>query len=146
MASLNNWQIIGNLARDAEMRYTTTGVPQLKFGVAMNYKSKDKEETEWANCVWFGERGAKIATYLVKGCSVYVTGRHVTNKWTGDDGVKHEKVELLVNDVVLLGSRQQGATWSGQNEIPNPHVTSLSQKAAALWPQEKNPLDDLPFD
>lgn len=144
MASLNNWQIIGNLGRDAELRYTAAGLPQLKFSIAMSYGRGEKETTEWANCVWFGERAAGLLDKLLKGASVFVTGRHVTNKWTSDDGVKHEKVELMVNDVVLLGGRTQAGEggWSGKNEIPRGN--RLSQTAAKMFP--KNPLDDLPFD
>lgn len=148
--TLNNWTVIGNLPRDAELRYTASGVASLSFGVAVGYKPKDKpEQTEWVNCVWFGTRAEKISDMgaLVKGAKVYVAGRHETRKWEDDQGAKHERVSLVVNELELLTPRNgNNRINQGQGGVTTGYsVSKLTQTAAQMFPKH-DPLDDLPFD
>ena len=104
--SLNRTEIIGNLARDAELKYLANGRPQTQFsvGVSRSFKKNDKweEETEWFSVVLWGDDAERLNEALVKGAPVYVEGRMQTRSWDGNDGVKHYRTELIANTVHLM--------------------------------------------
>ena len=109
MASLNKVMIIGNLGRDAELRYTSTGKPVASFSVGVSY---NKDTTEWFNVTLWGDTAEKVSQYLTKGKQVYVEGRLETQKWADDQGEKHERTMLVAHTVTLLGSGQGGDSAS----------------------------------
>lgn len=113
MAGFNKVIAIGNLGKDAEMRYSSNGKPVVNFSVATTYGSGEKEETEWLRCVWFGDVAEKVAQYLVKGKQIYIEGRLRTRSWQSDDGQKHYQTEVVLNQVQLLGSREGGSQQGG---------------------------------
>ncbi len=134
MASLNHCMFIGNLGKDAELRYLASGMAKLDWTLAVNYRRGETNETEWVNCVWFGERAEKLAQYLVKGTSLYVEGRMNTRTWDDDGGKRHYRTEIVVNTVQLLGGR------GGGEPITEPHTRKGNAASAA------DAGDDLPFD
>lgn len=111
MGSLNKIQIIGNAGRDSELRYTGNGTAQAQFSVAVNNRRKNaagewEDSTEWFNVVAFGDMAERVSQYIAKGKPVYVEGRQQTRSWDDDQGVKHFRVELVANNIQLLGSRE----------------------------------------
>jgi single-strand DNA-binding protein len=113
--SLNRVQLIGNLGKDPEIKYTPTGTAVAKITIATNERFKDKsgewqDRTEWHNVVLW-QRLAEIAgEYLKKGGKVYVEGRLQTRSW--DDktsGQKKYMTEVVASDLILLGGRGEGA-------------------------------------
>lgn len=112
MSGLNRCTFIGNLGRDAELKYSQGGSPMLKFSIAVTEKwTKDgeaHEKTEWINFCWFGKRAEKIAAYLTKGKQIYVEGKFTTRKWEDKNGDARYSTEVNVNDVQLLGGGGRG--------------------------------------
>ena len=114
MRGLNKVQIIGNLGRDPEMRYTPNGKPVTSFTVAVSRswlkpEGERVEKTEWFNVVAW-ERLAEICNqYLVKGSAVYVEGRLETRSWEADNGQKHFRTEIIANEVIILDKRGRAA-------------------------------------
>jgi single-strand DNA-binding protein len=113
--SLNRVQLIGNLGKDPEIKYTPQGTPVAKIAIATNERFKDKsgewqDRTEWHNVVLW-QRQAEIAgEYLKKGGKVYIEGRLQTRSW--DDktsGQKKYMTEIVASDLILLGGRGEGA-------------------------------------
>lgn len=110
MRGLNKVQIIGNLGRDPEMRYTPNGKPVASFTVAVSRawvkpEGERVEKTEWFNVIAW-ERLAEICRqYLAKGSPVYVEGRLETRSWQGEDGQKHFRTEIVANEVIILDRR-----------------------------------------
>ncbi len=110
MRGLNKVQIIGNLGRDPEMRYTPNGKPVTSFTVAVTRswvkpEGERAEKTEWFNVIAW-ERLAEICNqYLTKGSAVYVEGRLETRSWDGEDGQKHFRTEIVANEVIMLDKR-----------------------------------------
>ncbi|MBK9077613.1 MAG: single-stranded DNA-binding protein [Flavobacteriales bacterium] len=104
--SLNRTEIIGNLGKDCELRYTAGGTPRGEFTVAASRSFKKgnewQEETEWFNVVLWGDEAERLSESLLKGQPVYVEGRMQTRNWDGNDGVKHYRTELVANSVHLL--------------------------------------------
>ena len=114
MRGLNKVQIIGNLGRDPEMRYTPNGKPVTSFTVAVSRswlkpEGERVEKTEWFNVVAW-ERLAEICNqYLVKGSAVFVEGRLETRSWEADNGQKHFRTEIIANEVIILDKRGRAA-------------------------------------
>lgn len=105
---LNKVMVIGNLGRDPEMRYTPSGKSVTNFSVASNrtWKSADGEkhtDTEWFNVVAWGYLAENTKQLLTKGSRVYVEGRLQTRTWQDNQGNQHKSVEIIANDVLLLG-------------------------------------------
>ncbi len=114
---LNKVMIIGHLGRDPEMRYTPSGKPVTTFTVATSrsWNSTDGErhtETEWFNVVAWGNLAEICKQYLVKGQQVYVEGRLQTRRWEDNDGVKHTSVEIVANEMMMLGDRRESTASS----------------------------------
>jgi len=105
--SVNKVILLGNLVRDAELRYTQSNNPVLNFVVATN-KSWQKQDGTWEEaaefhrCAMFGDFAQRMAPRLVKGGKVYVEGEISTKKWTGRDGSEREDKQILVRQVVSL--------------------------------------------
>ena len=117
--SLNKVQLIGNLGKDPEVKYTPSGTPVAKITLATNERFKDKDgqwqdRTEWHNVVLW-QRLAEIAgEYLKKGGKVYIEGRLQTHSW--EDKQTNQKkymTEVVASDLILLSGRSEGGEGGG---------------------------------
>ena len=118
---LNKVQIIGHLGKDPEMRYTPSGKPVTTFTVAVSrtWNSADGErhnETEWFNVVAWGTLAEICKQYLVKGQQVYVEGRLQTRRWDDKEGIKHTSVEIVANEMMMLGDRHEANNHAHDTE------------------------------
>ncbi len=107
---LNKVMIIGHLGRDPEMRYTPSGRPVTTFTVATSrsWNTSDGErrtETEWFNVVAWSSLAEICNQYLTKGQQVYIEGRLQTRYWEDDQGKRHSSVEIVANEMIMLGKR-----------------------------------------
>ncbi len=106
MAGLNSVVLIGNLARDPELRYTPNGVPvcTLRLAVSRNFANQQGEvETDFFNVVVWRNQAEKCAEYLTKGRQIAVTGRLQSRSWETPDGQRRSTVEIVADRVVFLG-------------------------------------------
>lgn len=146
MGSVNKVILVGNLGRDAELRYTPGGTAVSKFSVATTETWNDKsgqrqERTEWHNIDLWGKQAETLTEYLVKGKQVYVEGRLQTDEYTDKDGVKRKSTRVRSDRVVLLGGGggRGGASMGRSSD-------SMGGQAPAA-PDVSEPLtdDDIPF-
>ena len=108
MGSVNKVILVGNLGRDAELRYTPGGAAVATINMATTdvYKDREgqkKEDTQWHRVVLWGRTAESLHEYLTKGKQIYVEGRLQTRKWTDKDGVEKYTTEIRGDRVVLLG-------------------------------------------
>ncbi len=108
MAGLNKVMLIGHLGRDPEVRYTPAGLAVANFTMATTEKFKEEERTEWHRIVAFDKLAEIMGQYLSKGKQVYIEGRLQTRDWQDKDGNKRTTTEIVANQMVMLGSRQDG--------------------------------------
>lgn len=114
--SVNKVILIGNLGRDAETKFTPSGVAVTRFSVATTRRWKDqqsgewKEEANWTDVTLW--RQENLANYLTKGKQVYVEGRLRTHSYDDRDGKKVYRTEVVADEVFLLGGRD-GADAEG---------------------------------
>lgn len=120
--SLNKVTLIGNLTRDPELRYTPQGTAVCTFGVATNRQwtteaGEKKEDAEFHRVVAWNKLAEICSQLLTKGRKVYVEGRLQTRSWTGTDGAQRTSTEIVINDMIILDSRREGAA-PGEFNIP----------------------------
>lgn len=146
MFSLNRAQIIGNLTRDPEMRYTPNGQAVCSFGVATNRRWRDKdgnnqEATEFHDVVAWGKLAEIVTQILHKGNKVYIEGRLQTRQWEGQDGNKKQRTEIVTDNFVALTPKgapsAAPATSEDIEEFPIKDETSPSAKATGDKPVKK---------
>jgi len=121
--SLNRAQLIGNLTRDPELRYTPNGTAVCSFGLATNRSWKTetgekREEADFHNIVAWNKLAELCSQFLVKGRKVYVEGRLQTRTWTGQDGTQKTRTEIVISDMILLDSRRP----EGSSATPEPEA------------------------
>ena len=158
MFSLNRAQIIGNLTRDPEMRYTPNGQAVASFAIATNRRWKDKdgnnqEQTEFHDVVAWGKLAEIMTQILHKGNKVYVEGRLQTRQWEAQDGSKRNRTEVVIDDFVALSPKGDPMS-SGSNlgedveEFPikseKADTKKVVKKEESKDDEEIN-LDEIPF-
>jgi len=142
---LNRATILGRLTRDPEVRTTPNGRSVASLSVAtnrvwINQNTGTKEEkVEFHNCVLWGKLAEIAGQYLSKGRRVYVEGRLETRNWTGQDGNKRYRTEIIVDNMIMLdGPRGNvGASESYDNDsVPLPSDEVI---------EEEIKVEDIPF-
>lgn len=109
--SLNRAQLLGNLTRDPELRYTPNGAAVCSFGLATNRNwttetGEKHEEVEFHKIVAWNKLAELCSQFLTKGRKVYVEGRLATRNWTGQDGNQRTTTEIVIDDMILVDSKR----------------------------------------
>lgn len=156
--SLNRAQVIGNLTRDPELRTIPSGTAVCGFSVATNAVWTDsggqkQERVEFHNIVCWSRMAEIAGQYLRKGSKVYVDGRLQTRDWTGDDGVKRYRTEIIAENLIILDSKSGAVNapisfverkQAGIKEGKEDQVEDFEDKKKQEKDEEVT-VDDLPF-
>lgn len=156
--SLNRVQLIGNLTRDPELRYTPQGTAVCTIGLATNRSwttdsGDKKEEVEYHKIIAWNKLGELCSQLLSKGRKIYVEGRLSTRSWTAQDGAQKTTTEIVIDDMIILDSRREQAPESqdmsyGEDVEEKPAVKKKVEEKAEKKSddnfEEVNP-DDIPF-
>lgn len=161
---INQWRIGGHLGRDAELRYTASGRPQMTFSVASERHVRQengdlKPVTDWWDVVVWGRLAEDYSTQLQldKGAAVIVEGRASKRSWDKDDGTKQWRFELIAARVEVLGQARRRAQQAvrgggGGQFVPGPDGRGWQQESDIRRPANAVPAgeeidpDDLPFE
>lgn len=140
MRGLNRVQIIGNLGRDPEMRYTPNGKPVTSFTVAVTRswvkpEGERAEKTEWFNVVAWDRLAEICSQHLAKGSLVYVEGRLETRSWEAENGQKHYRTEIVANEMIILERRGRESS-----EAPSDAPTAAEANNAPTPAEETPPI------
>ena len=123
-------EIIGNVGKDAEMRYTPSGVPVTSFSVAVNKVLVDADGVKTEKVKWFRvtcrRKLAEItAQYVKKGSPVFVKGEVDASSFTDREGAARASLELTAAKVQFLGGRDgegddgsRGGSDPAENDLP----------------------------
>lgn len=142
MPGLNQVQLIGRLGKDPELRTLQNQSQVCSFSLATSEDWKDKQtgekkqRTEWHNIVVWGKLAEVCAKYLKKGSQAYLKGSLRTRMWE-KDGIKHYITEVYVDDMLMLGDKQDS---SSRPAPPPPPPATLESD---IKPSPGS--DDLPF-
>jgi single-strand DNA-binding protein len=118
VGSVNKVILVGNLGRDAELRYTPGGAAVATLNLATTEVWNDKnqqrqEKTEWHRVVLWGKQAESLQEYLTKGKQIYVEGRLQTRQWDDKDGNKRYTTEIKADRITLLGGGGGGRGGGG---------------------------------
>jgi single-strand DNA-binding protein len=124
MAGLNKIMIIGNLGKDPESFSFDDGTKKVSFSVAVTESYKDKQgnkvdNTEWFSVVAFKGIAEVCEKYLNKGSSVYIEGKLKQRTYEDKEGNKRYITEIICNQMVMLGSKQDSANNAQSDEPTN---------------------------
>ncbi len=139
MSDINHVVLVGRLTRDAELKFTNSGLAIAKLGLAVNRRVKKEdtwqEEANFFDAVMMGKRAEALAQYLQKGKQIAVEGELRQDRWE-QEGQRRSRVEIFVTNIQLLGGRAGAPVQepAGGEEAPPQGV-----------PTADNFDDDIPF-
>ncbi len=155
MASYNRVVLVGNLTRDPELRYISSGTAVTEIGLAVNDRRKN-QSGEWVDETQFIEitlwaRTAEVASeYLSKGSSVLIEGRLKLDRWE-KDGQKNSKLRVVGEKMQMLGGRSGSGSGGGGPSSSTPSSSSTPRAASGSVAEHapsfdsEPPPDDIPF-
>ncbi len=126
--SVNKVILVGNVGQDPEVKYTASGVPVANVSLATNERFKDRNDqwqdrTEWHSVVAWQRLAEIVGEYVRKGSKLYVEGKLQTSTWDDkQSGERKYRTEIVARDIVLLGSRDNGAEGSPEQSTDEPHM------------------------
>jgi single-strand DNA-binding protein len=146
MADINHVVLVGRLTRDAELRYTNSGLQIGKFSVAINRRRKQGDqwidEANFFDVVLMGRQAEAIHQYLKKGKQVGIEGELRQDRWE-QDGQRRSKVEVYARNVQLLGG--SGGGRSGDFGGGDYGSAGGSSGSSASGGSNESFEDDVPF-
>jgi single-strand DNA-binding protein len=117
MASFNRVILLGNVTRDPELRYISTGTAVTEIGLAVNDRRKTAsgewvEETTFVDVTLWGRTAEVAGEYVTKGAPLLIEGRLKLDTWE-KDGKKNSKLRVVCDRMQLLGSKSDGSKSDG---------------------------------
>ncbi len=159
--SWNRVELIGNLTRDPELRYTPNGAAVCTFGMATNRtyvtEGERKEEADFHRLVAWNKLAELCNQLLKKGNRVFVSGRLQTRSWEGQDGQTRQVTEIVIEDMILLtpkGNSDYAAPGDldvepVKKDEPKEDVSAVEEEPEKEKKEKTAPKeeveDDLPF-
>ena len=161
--SWNRVELIGNLTRDPELRFTPSGAAVCTFGLATNRtyvsEGEKKEEVDFHRLVSWNKLAELCNQLLKKGMKVFISGRLQTRSWEAADGATRQTTEIVIEDMIVLTPKTGGEPYTApvpeaQESLSAPTDAGASRKEKAKEKdEEKDPQtppqeevkEDLPF-
>ena len=162
MANGNTVELIGNITRDPELRFTPSGAAVANFGLAVNRRWRNQQTNEWIESTdWYrvtvwGDRAERTAEQFRKGNRVFVEGRFRTREYEARDGQKRVSLEITADNVISLEARvrdEEGGSFGASSGSfgggAGGDAGAGGGGGEAVSPRRPAPrdddLDDLPF-
>jgi single-strand DNA-binding protein len=156
---VNKVILVGNLGNDPEVRYMPNGNAVANLSLATSESWKDQqgnpqERTEWHRLTMYRRLAEIAGEYLRKGSQIYVEGKLQTRKWQDNNGQDRYTTEIIVDQMQMLGSRNQQGQQSqgGYQQAPaqqnQPYQNQPTPQQPNNPPMAEPDLDfddDIPF-
>ena len=124
--SWNRVELIGNLTRDPELRYTPNGAAVCTFGLATNRtyvtEGEKKEEVDFHRLVSWNKLAELCNQLLKKGMRVFISGRLQTRSWEGQDGQTRQTTEVVIEDMIILTPKANGGIYAQEDSGPGENI------------------------
>ena len=148
MTDINRVILVGRLVKDAELKFTSASTPVARFSLAVNRSRKNgdqwEEEVSYIDIVLWGRSAEAISKYLQKGKQVVVEGELRQNRWE-QDGKTNSKIEVVANNVQLLGGGNQAVPGSTPAPRNDSRMSQPSNMDFNNGPESFDDGDDIPF-
>lgn len=132
--SVNKVILIGNLGKDPELRYTSSGVAVASFTLATNEAWKDQdgtmqERTQWHNIVAWRKLAEICGEYLKKGGKIYLEGKLQYRSYDDKNGVKRYVTEIVLDEMLMLDRKD---SMQGSTDAASPREEAPPEPAGDL--------------
>ncbi|OGH11347.1 MAG: hypothetical protein A3B38_00780 [Candidatus Levybacteria bacterium RIFCSPLOWO2_01_FULL_36_13] len=143
--SLNRVQLIGNLTRDPELRYTPSGTAVCSFSVATNRSwtldsGEKKDETEFHRIVAWSKLAEICSQFLTKGRKVFVEGRLTTRSWTAQDGTQKNTTEIVISDMILLDNRRTEGDQTSEPVVEEKEAPKKARSTSSVQAKKEESI------
>ncbi|MBQ1495998.1 MAG: single-stranded DNA-binding protein [Bacilli bacterium] len=115
---MNKVNLIGNLTKDVELRYTKNNIAVASYTIAVNTGYGELQETNYINITTWGKAGEFVNKYFKKGQAIAISGR-LKNKNYESNGVKHYGMEVVTEDIEFVGSKKEESKEELEEFIPS---------------------------
>ena len=146
---VNKVILVGNVGRDPELRYTSSGTAVANFSLATSRRYKDRdgnrqEQTEWHRVVAWARTAEIVNQYANKGKQLFIEGRLQTRQWEDRDGNTRYTTEVVADNIQLLG-RAGGGGGNGSGDYGDPGPSGPDGGSASDDGNAPVNDDDIPF-
>lgn len=124
----------GRLCKNPELSTTTSGMSVCRIRLAVPRRDS-QSGTDFVTCTAFRNQAEFLNKYFTKGKEVLIQGNLRINQWEGDDGVKREGCEVLINNIDFCGAKQED----------KPAEQNVRAQTVEPVPFTDSPDEDLPF-
>lgn len=124
----------GRLCKKPELSTTSSGMSVCRIRIAVPRRDK-QSGTDFVTCTAFKAQAEFLNMYFSKGQEILVQGNLRINQWEGDDGIKREGCEVLINNIDFCGAKQE------DKPADHKEITQTAEPAQFIDLPDK----DLPF-
>ena len=147
---INRVILVGRITKEPELRTTASGINVLSFTLAFDNKNKNADGTRgssFINCTAWRNNADIIAKYCHKGSQIGIDGALQERKYQRRDGTNASVIEVVVNEVALLGSKSSPSTYNSQPEPASQGYVADEEPVDDVMAGGDGDLadDDLPF-
>ncbi len=146
---INKVQLLGNVTKDPEVKYTNNGTAVVNVDVATNrsYKHNDewKKETDYHKVVLWSKLAEQVERYIKKGTRVIIEGRLTTRTYEDKEGNKKYVTEIVASDLVLVKNYKGDDERAQEKEVEKIVDEALDENTPVETSNDDLEDDDLPF-
>ena len=159
--NINKVMLMGRLTSDPELKMSASGIPNVRFSVAVNRRfakqGEDRPTADFIPCTAFRQTAEFVSKYFKKGSVIIVFGSIQNDNYKDRDGVERRSYTIMVDEVQFGATKQDGSAMrSSDDYVPSSApVPSPAQSAPAAAPSAgvnteffadiKDIEDELPF-
>jgi single-strand DNA-binding protein len=128
MASFNKVILMGNLTKDPELRYTSSGMAVANFSLAINRRTakegEKKEEVDFFDIEAWDKQAELCSEYLSKGSGVLIEGRLKQDRWEDETGSKRSRIKVVAATIQFLPKRAgEGGEGGSKGDFPEGNIS-----------------------
>lgn len=144
---MNKVILMGRLARDPEVRYSTSGKTVAKFSLAVNrrFKQDNGPDTDFFNCTTFGKQAEFVEKYLKKGTKVVVSGRIQNDNYTDKNGNQVYSTQIMVEEIEFAESKKAASEQGGTNNNQQSQGGGMVMSNGDFMNIPDSIMEELPF-
>ena len=127
----------GRLCKNPELSTTSSGMSVCRIRLAVPRRDS-QSGTDFVTCTAFKNQAEFLNKYFSKGQEILVQGNLRINQWEGDDGIKREACEVLINNIDFCGAKQENKPSEQSKEVQTPQPDPWAELSGLAD-------EDLPF-
>jgi len=145
--SFNRIQVLGNLTRDPELRYTSNGTPVCTVNVASNDRARDPKTKEYVDTPTFfrgtawGQKAETIAQHFERGAEIFIEGKFKPEEWTDREGRPRTTFGIQVNDFNFTGGSNRNRAASSPAQVAYTDMSGASAQVSVGNDTEADEID-----